>query len=256
MARVEDSTVDHSLRRGSRNLLLGLGLLLSSTSLVALWEIITTRSLSGILVATGCLLSLVLLSLVTRIQRAYLAQLTSWYEREVDRLEQDALTDHLTGLGNQRAFAQTLDEAVAVAVRYDDPLTLVLIDLDNLKILNDTNGHAFGDEMLARMGDILKLVRRSDRGFRIGGDEFALILPHTTGEAAIILVKHLQRQVRHALLGGTASFGYASVAPDTQTTTMLRRRADQALYAAKRSGRDRVVGRDAGSGEGTTIVGA
>ena len=92
----------------------------------------------------------------------------------------DALRDPLTGLGNHRAFHEELDRQVAAALRYDVPLSLLLIDIDEFKSINDTRGHANGDRVLRGFGAMLNnALRRADRAFRVGGDEFAVLLPHT-----------------------------------------------------------------------------
>ncbi len=104
----------------------------------------------------------------------------------------DALRDPLTGLGNHRAFQEELDRQVESAQRYGVPVSLVLIDLDEFKQINDSEGHAFGDQALAHFGGLVKRgLRKVDRSFRIGGDEFAILLPQTDAEAAKIVSRRL-----------------------------------------------------------------
>jgi diguanylate cyclase (GGDEF)-like protein len=104
----------------------------------------------------------------------------------------EALRDPLTGLGNHRAFQEELDSQVENATRYEVPVSLVLIDLDEFKQINDSAGHAVGDQTLAAFGRLVgSVLRKVDRPFRIGGDEFAILLPHTDADAANIVARRL-----------------------------------------------------------------
>ena len=160
-----------------------------------------------------------------------------------------ATRDGLTGLLNHRSFYQRLEEEVSRAKRYHLPLSLVILDTDCLKRLNDRYGHLIGDELLrvfARL--ITSTVRRSDIVARYGGDEFAILLPHTTPEAAKALCERLRRRIEtHPFAAGAtieqlgASFGVAGYDPlvDEEGMEMVRR-ADEALYRAKTAGRNRI----------------
>lgn len=156
----------------------------------------------------------------------------------------DALTDQLTGLGNHRAFQEELDRQVAAAQRYDAPLALVLIDLDEFKSINDQDGHAAGDRVLHGFGQLLTSgVRRPDRPYRIGGDEFALLLPHTDADGGKVLARRLlamalQPPLREdGLKAVSFSAGISSVPALADSRSRLYSQADAALYAAKRGGR-------------------
>jgi diguanylate cyclase (GGDEF)-like protein len=157
----------------------------------------------------------------------------------------DALTDPLTGLGNHRAFQEELDRQVEASHRYGVPVSLAIIDLDEFKAINDGRGHAFGDRALGHFGRLLTAgIRRVDRGFRIGGDEFALLLPHTDPEAARIVIRRLlaaalQPPLRSDEDPGSLSFSAGiSALPELATSrAQLYTQADSALYAAKRAGR-------------------
>ncbi len=160
----------------------------------------------------------------------------------------DALTDPLTKLGNHRAFQEELDRQVEQSLRYGTPLALVLIDLDDFKSINDGSGHAAGDAVLARLGELITTaIRRPDRAFRVGGDEFALLLPHAEVEGARVVARRLlaaSLQPR-ALAGGLAdglsfSAGISSVPGSATSRSDLYAQADAALYAAKRGGRTAV----------------
>jgi len=160
----------------------------------------------------------------------------------------DALRDPLTGLGNHRAFQEELDSQIENATRYDVPVALVLIDLDEFKQINDTAGHAVGDQTLAAFGRLVgSVLRKVDRPFRIGGDEFAILLPHTDADAAHIvarrlLVSSLQPNVRDPKVKPLSfSAGISSLPSPATTRTQLYTQADTALHAAKRGGRTEVL---------------
>ena len=160
----------------------------------------------------------------------------------------DALRDPLTGLGNHRAFQEELDTQVENATRYDVPVALVLIDLDEFKHVNDIAGHAVGDRTLASFGKLVgSVLRKVDRPFRIGGDEFAILLPHTDAQAAHIvarrlLVSALQPNVRDPKVKPLSfSAGVSSLPSPATSRTQLYTQADTALHAAKRAGRTEVL---------------
>jgi diguanylate cyclase (GGDEF)-like protein len=160
----------------------------------------------------------------------------------------DALTDPLTRLGNHRAFQEELDRQVEQALRYETPLALVLIDLDDFKAINDERGHAGGDAVLARLGElIVTVIRKPDRAFRIGGDELALLLPHADAEGARIVARRLlaaalgPKQLGGDLADGLSfSAGVSSIPELAMTRSDLYAQADAALYGAKRGGRTAV----------------
>jgi diguanylate cyclase (GGDEF)-like protein len=167
----------------------------------------------------------------------------------------DALTDPLTGLGNHRAFQEELDRQVEASQRYGVPVSLVIIDLDEFKAINDGKGHAFGDKALAHFGRIVTAgIRRVDRAFRIGGDEFALLLPHTDAQAAKIVTRRLlatslQPPLRSESDPGSISFsaGISALPELASSRAQLYSQADTAVYAAKRAGRTDVHIFDPGS---------
>jgi diguanylate cyclase (GGDEF)-like protein len=148
-----------------------------------------------------------------------------------------ATRDPLTDLGNHRSFQQELDIAVADAVRRSESLAVVLVDLDDFKLVNDRHGHRHGDEVLAHMARVLRRGRPDDRAFRIGGDEFALLLPDADSLGA---TKALARRLEEASKGPNAvSFtaGVAVMASGTPNEgSVLWEHADAALYEGKRRG--------------------
>ncbi|MEA2200899.1 MAG: hypothetical protein QOI89_1495 [Solirubrobacteraceae bacterium] len=147
-----------------------------------------------------------------------------------------ATRDGLTDLPNQRAFQDEFPDAVAAATRYRDPLALILLDVDDFKLINDRNGHPEGDSILRVVSGVLRASRPGDRPYRIGGDEFALLLAHTDAEGARTLARRLGRDF--AEVGIEMSMGVSVLRPGLAAET-LRAEADTALYEAKRRGGDR-----------------
>jgi len=166
--------------------------------------------------------------------------------------ERDARVDPLTQLANRRGFLEQAEMARGLAVRHQRPLTVVILDIDHFKAINDRHGHAAGDEVLVSVGRTLaRLTRSGDCVARWGGEEFILLLPETDLQAA----SHLAERARSALeemdavtregvhVRITASFGVAQLKPG-QSLEKLIIAADDALYAVKSSGRNRVAHAD------------
>src|ERR1035437_6899406 len=144
-----------------------------------------------------------------------------------------ATRDGLTDLPNLRAFQDEFPLQVAAAVRYGDPLALALLDVDDFKLINDRHGHPQGDETLKRVAAVLREARAGDRPYRIGGDEFAVLLAHTDADGARTIAARLCRKLADA--GVKVSVGMSGLRPGLQADT-LRAEADAALYEAKRHG--------------------
>jgi diguanylate cyclase (GGDEF)-like protein len=163
--------------------------------------------------------------------------------RQADALVRLSRTDPLTGLGNPRAFEEHLRLETGRAARYGEPLSLLVVDVDGLKSINDRRGHRSGDVALQAVGRaLLGGARGSDLAARVGGDEFALLAPSTPGGAATALAERIRALVAAEQLDGlTVSVGVATTVGHGASSTLLREAADRALYEAKRSGRDRVV---------------
>jgi diguanylate cyclase (GGDEF)-like protein len=152
--------------------------------------------------------------------------------------------DELTGLANRRAFDAFLLEAFSRARRYERPLSLLTIDIDEFKAYNDTFGHPAGDEVLSAVAAAFAgIARDTDLVARIGGEEFAMVLPETAAGGARALAERVCEKVSqlrlHRLV--TVSVGIASLSDGTPTAAALLKQSDAALYVAKRSGRNCVV---------------
>jgi len=175
-----------------------------------------------------------------------LAAKTAALETANATISRIAASDHLTGLANRRHFYESLEKAVSMARRHGSALAVISLDLDGLKRVNDTSGHAAGDDVLARFAELLRsLCRAEDLPGRLGGDEFSLVLPGIDLYGARRLAERVLAAVRACpsleKCGVTVSCGIAAWAHDERTDDLLRR-ADDGLYAAKREGGDSVAG--------------
>ena len=168
---------------------------------------------------------------------------------QADRLKkalaEQASTDPLTGLGNRRAFDEALEREISRQRRTRAPLSLLAVDVDHFKKINDTWGHAAGDDTLIALGDLLpRLVRASDTVSRVGGEEFGVLLPDCPAPQARARADALRAQVWAASRDWThpvtVSVGVATVPDSADALDDLVVAADMALYAAKEGGRDRV----------------
>jgi len=166
-----------------------------------------------------------------------------------DIVQQQAITDELTGLVNRRRFIEALDAEIERARRLGSPLAIVLADLDNFKQVNDEFGHHGGDVVLRTFADLIRShVREVDVSGRIGGEEFAILLPETDRDDAARVAERMRRSLSAVSIAISAdrsirtasSFGVAELAPDQSGDDLLRA-ADAALYRAKDSGKNRVV---------------
>ncbi len=169
-------------------------------------------------------------------------------KRLQDLLEQQSFVDGLTGLWNRTYLDRRIESELTVARRYGRALTLVMIDIDHFKRLNDTYGHLFGDVVLQGIGDALRaFARRSDIVARYGGEEFAILLTNTTMKAAAFVSERLRSSIEtrafeehDEVVNITASFGLACTEDfdAERTPENLIRAADNALYASKDAGRN------------------
>jgi len=173
-------------------------------------------------------------------RRVYRRRADAEVRRHVETLERAALTDSLTGLGNHRAFYEQFEREVARARRHNLALSLVLMDVDDFKALNDTRGHKHGDDILVAVAQALRGSRAEDVAYRIGGDEFAMLLVETDSEGARTAGARLQQRVRNLIAPVTVSVGVCTAVRDHDEHDLYEC-ADAALYAAKSNGRDAVV---------------
>ena len=178
------------------------------------------------------------------------ARLFEDISKEKDKMTTLAITDSLTRLYNHNFFYRRLDEEFSRSVRYETPLSVIMIDLDNFKKINDTYGHRVGDLVLKEIADIIKkLVRKTDIVARYGGEEFAVILPHTNLKGAEEEAERIREAVSsHAYAGLareilTMSLGVASYPCENSVLNSgdLVNLADTALYEAKRAGKNKVI---------------
>jgi diguanylate cyclase (GGDEF)-like protein len=174
--------------------------------------------------------------------------------RRVAILEEENITDPLMGIFNRRYLERRLEEEVARSKRYNLPLSILLIDIDYFKNVNDTYGHQVGDDVLENMGKMMDdIARDSDIVARYGGEEILIVLPSTPISGAVTIAERLRLLVEsHAfrlpdsynnlsMLHVTVSIGVAFLGQDIVEAHDLVERADKALYAAKKNGRNRVV---------------
>jgi diguanylate cyclase (GGDEF)-like protein len=165
-------------------------------------------------------------------------------------VQRQAITDELTGLANVRQFHGSLRNELERARRFESPLGLVMLDIDNFKRVNDTYGHQQGDVVLASVAGALRdLSRDIDEPARYGGEEMAVILPQTDAEGAAQLAERMREAVEELRvprvdgeghLVVTASFGVAAIPYSASDQEALIAAADAALYRAKRGGKNRV----------------
>ena len=168
------------------------------------------------------------------------------FKAYLDVCEEAAFTDHLTGLANRRRFERQLEREVGRVERFGHPFTLLMVDIDKFKDLNDTFGHDAGDDAIRRLGKVLREGTRGiDLAARIGGEEFAVLLVETSKDGGFEVAERLRTAIKLLEIpragGMTASFGVAECPSDAQTAADILKAADVALYEAKRNGRDQVV---------------
>jgi two-component system, cell cycle response regulator len=210
-------------------------------ALIVLWE---ERALvANDLVALMLLVAGGFALVVTR-----LSYVTTGDVVRIGKLERDALEDPLTGTYNRRYMESKLDEEVGRAARLNTPLSTMMIDLDHFKHVNDTYGHDVGDKVLRHVCSlIIASVRPSDTVIRYGGEEFVVITPNCDTTAASLLGERMRAKIAGSALSlpngqdllVTASFGVSSLGA-TGTAEAMLRAADEALYSAKRGGRNRL----------------
>jgi diguanylate cyclase (GGDEF)-like protein len=161
------------------------------------------------------------------------------------QMQQQALTDSLTGCYNRRSFELQLERDLHLATRMRQPLSLIMLDLDNFKHINDQAGHDAGDAALCMLADNLRAeLRAVDTAARFGGDEFVIILPQANPEGAMLVAERLRKRISQMEVPDfgqvTASFGVATFPTHASSRDTLLVAADRALYNSKDAGRNRV----------------
>lgn len=197
--------------------------------------------MTKIIIALGILVLVVILGLLVAIEKILGQQ---------HELEHLSITDELTGLENRRAAMNRAKHILTFAKRSGDSVSLAIIDIDHFKRINDRYGHPFGDKVLKQLARTLKhLVRESDVAARIGGEEFCLLMPDTNSQGAYELCERLHQGIGNMVVLHNDDIVPITVSLGLTTThgqqdydfDVLYARADEALYRAKASGRDRVV---------------
>lgn len=239
---MEQPEVGRTGRRFRQGLLLGLGAPLGwagVSTVLGLWDLADSgyQILLFAYMACGSLLVFAVFGYIMGRQEQRFAELS--------------LVDHLTRLYNTRYFHETLRAEFANAKRYGQTLSLILLDLDHFKSVNDTYGHPAGDAVLRQVAAaVASLVREGDTLARVGGEEFAVVMPHTDSSGGQTLAERIRVAVREldiALPEGKrinvrVSLGLAGTdLVEADSATSLYARVDEALYQAKQTGRDRVV---------------
>jgi diguanylate cyclase (GGDEF)-like protein len=162
-----------------------------------------------------------------------------------------SITDHLTGLFNRRYFQERFTEEIHRSERYNLIFSLAIFDIDDFKLLNDTEGHPAGDSVLKELSRIAReCLRANDVLCRFGGEEFAILMPQTHKDEAFIVTERIRNSIKESLVyrfkkfprpGITVSIGLASFPEDGKSVNELIKNTDIALYKAKESGKDRTV---------------
>jgi diguanylate cyclase (GGDEF)-like protein len=169
--------------------------------------------------------------------------------RAVEKIQELTITDDVTGLYNARHLYKTLETEVYRSSRFNYEFTVLFIDLDHFKQVNDTHGHLVGSKLLAEIGYLVKAqLRLIDYAFRYGGDEFVILLPQTAKDAALVVAKRVRDSLRTSMfckeeglnLNVRASIGVATYPHDAKTPHDVIRQADEMMYLVKNSTRDNI----------------
>lgn len=165
--------------------------------------------------------------------------------KSFDQLHELSMDDYLTGLSNARAFYDSAYSEIERAKRYDKPLTIAYIDLDNFKEINDRLGHLAGDQILRLVASALKTsVRKVDVVARLGGDEFAILLPETPANAAQIVFERIKKSLQNSFVSQEGrvffSAGLVTFEHPPESVDQMIKKADDLMYQAKKQGRNSI----------------
>ena len=229
--------------------LAAMALVLLMRGLVGLWGDATLLRLPDLAMGLAVNMAIVI---------ALVALLAAWRDEAKARLHTLAMTDGLTGLLNRRGWLERAEGMFANAQRYQQPLTLLMLDIDHFKRVNDTYGHEVGDKALKLFARLLRECRRTgDLIGRLGGEEFCIVLANTHRSASIgfdLRLRTVLRQTAEKELGFPLDYsaGVGVLKDGDSTLSGLIARADAALYEAKKDGRGRLV--QSGGGAGLTVI--
>ncbi|WP_321494673.1 GGDEF domain-containing protein [uncultured Desulfobacter sp.] len=210
---------------------------------------LSLQSKSNIVVAAMMAITIIFMSIISMKQhKNWIRTLALSFELQVAKKEAERIAriDILTGIYNRRAFYEIAPKYIAAAKRSNSPLSVVMLDIDHFKSINDTYGHAVGDMVLASIANMLKHeIRESDIVGRLGGEEFVILLPDSDRNGAFKIVERLRQKVQIMNFPGydfnvTSSFGIV-VNTAHESIDHLLKNADSALYDAKNRGRNQTV---------------
>ena len=170
-------------------------------------------------------------------------------KKALKELEKLAGTDSLTGVANRRQLTIAAEKELSRVSRYGHSFSLLLVDIDHFKLVNDTYGHQVGDRAIVTMTNTIQsLLRKGDSLGRLGGEEFVVLLPHTNSDKALLVAERIRQRVAQipipvpkATIHITISIGVATYLESDRSIDNILKRADDALYEAKNQGRDRVI---------------
>ncbi|HQQ51421.1 MAG TPA: GGDEF domain-containing protein, partial [Spirochaetota bacterium] len=182
----------------------------------------------------------------------YSTNLEEMVEQRTEILKWLSITDPLTGLYNRRYFIEQIELEFKRSKRYSRDLSLLMLDIDHFKLVNDNYGHQIGDIVLRKISSvIINLLRDSDLAFRYGGEEFMIILPETKSEDAINVAERMKQEIMNTqhnyasiIFTVTASFGIVSIKDmidKFETIDDIIKKVDDNLYKAKNSGRNTII---------------
>ena len=190
---------------------------------------------------TASLVSVLCLGIVLLVLQHYKRVVSETMSAEVVRFKRASLTDSLTGLGNHRAYQENLVRAIAQCWDTGSIVTVAMVDVDELKVLNDRTGHVSGDRLLSSLAHVLQAPDVQGAPFRLGGDEFALTFSGVSSATAKVRMEAVRGVIEAQLGGSTVSIGISTTTPNSPDMLLVREQADAALYEAKRRGRNGVV---------------
>jgi diguanylate cyclase (GGDEF)-like protein len=210
-------------------------------AMIALTELTTLQHTLFLATPIIFAVGMALICLFGMLLRLYQRSIDLEKQAEMARLAQAAVTDTLTGLGNHRAYENDIHTLFEHGQHLEGSVSLALINVDELKHINDAQGHLFGDQILQELAHLLGQIGASEGAYRLGGDLFAVLWNTGSPHEIVENMERLQQQVQHRLLGATISLGLAATQEDENSPDILREQAEAALHEAKRRGRQTMV---------------